>query len=1014
MRPTRPVVFGQFRFDATNECLWQGPRAITLRPKAFAVLKYLLERPGQLVTKQQLLDAVWADTYVGDAVLKDSIRQLRDALGDDAAAPQYIETAHRRGYRFIGPVSHETADRTAPSDAPAETSGPVRAELSSQTDNLSTAPGVSVLGREAELTRMRGWLQRALRWDRQVVFVTGEPGIGKTTLVNALLEQAAGVRGIWMARGQCLEQYGAGEAYLPVLDALTRLGRTPDGERLIALLRQHAPAWLLELPTLVDATEREVLHRQLVGATRERMLRQMADAIEAMTAEAPLVLVLEDLHWSDYSTVDLLGYLARRRDPARLMVIGTYRPVDVIVSDHPLKAVKRELQAHGLSHELPLEYLTEEAVGQYLAMRCPRHQLPRRLTRLIHRRTEGNPLFMVNVVQYLIDEGVIVQDQGSWRLGGGLTEAESATPENVRQLIERQIERLSPDERTVLEGASVVGMECSSVAIAAGLARPTGWVEDQCEALVRRHQFLLPARLAELPDGTITPRYKFSHVLYLDVPYNLLSAMRRSQIHLRIGDCGEVVYGTRVGEIAAELAMHFEQGRDPRRAVTYLLMAAENAIHRSAHHESAALARRGLQALEALSETPERAQQEIGLQLMLGVSLMATQGFAAAEVEEVFSRALARCAPQGASLHAFWVQWLLGLFRYFRAEMPSSLLIAEQLLELATTLRDAASIMEGHRACGVVLVELGRPGEAMRHLETLSSLYERDRHPTYISIAGLDSKVVSECYAARALWTLGYPDRALESARRGLTLAEELGHVPSLVMAAHFAAGIHQLRGETAQSLERAASGIALADEYGLELWSALGHIQHGWARVEQGQGDEGIEQLQRGLTAYGATGARLWRGYFLGLLAEALGRANRVDEGLRVAAEALALVHDTGEGYFTPELHRIQGELLMRRVASPEGGPSAPGTRPIGDVAAPQVAHQAEACFREALRIARLQRARSWELRAVTSLGRLYQRQGRRAAARRLVTETYDSFTEGRETTDVKAAEAVLNKSAR
>jgi predicted ATPase len=287
---------------------------------------------------------------------------------------------------------------------------------------------------------------------------------------------------MWMAWGQCLEHYGAGEAYLPMLEGLSRLGRTPDRERLIELLRRHAPSWLLELSSLISTTERDALRQQVVASTRERMLREMAEAIEEITAEAPLLIVLEDLHWSDYSTLDLIDFLARRRDPARLIVIGTYRPVDVILGEHPLKTVKRELQAHDLCRELPLEYLTEASVEQYLAVKLPGHRLPRWLAPLIHRRTEGNPLFMVNLVEYLLAEGVIVERKYEWRLEGAFADIESGIPENVRQLIERQIDRLSADERRVLEGASVVGMECSSVAISAGLEQPTEWVEEHCEA----------------------------------------------------------------------------------------------------------------------------------------------------------------------------------------------------------------------------------------------------------------------------------------------------------------------------------------------------------------------------------------------------------------------------------------------------------------------------------------------------------------------------------------------------
>src|ERR1043166_2505126 len=242
----------QFRLDTINECLWRGTQAISLRPKAFAVLSYLVEHRGRLVTKQQLLDAVWPSTFVTDAVLKDCVRQLRDALEDDPAAPRYIETAHRRGYRFIGEFAEDAPAESAPRSTPAD--GAAAPAL-----GAALPPAVTVLGRDAESLRLRGWLERAVSGERQIVFITGEPGIGKTTLVNAMLEQAAAFEGVRIARGQCLEQYGAGEAYLPVLDGFSRLCRGPGGARVIELLRQHAPAWLLEMPSLLSDSDREAL-----------------------------------------------------------------------------------------------------------------------------------------------------------------------------------------------------------------------------------------------------------------------------------------------------------------------------------------------------------------------------------------------------------------------------------------------------------------------------------------------------------------------------------------------------------------------------------------------------------------------------------------------------------------------------------------------------------------------------------------------------------------------------------
>jgi DNA-binding winged helix-turn-helix (wHTH) protein/predicted ATPase len=1000
MQGHKEISFGKFRLDFTNECLWRGARSISLRPKAFAVLRLLVEHPGQLVNKQQVFDAVWPGTFVGDEVLKDNIRQLREALDDDAGSPTYIETAHRRGYRFIGKIS---APQSEEAKTRIEAPFPRLAPKMAATSPWSTAS--VLLGRETESGRMRGWLDRALAGERQTIFVTGEPGIGKTSIVQAFLKQATQVPGIRVARGQCLEHYGSGEAYLPVLDAFSRLCRSPGGDEVLALLRQQAPTWLAQMPALVPQNEREGLQSQVAGATRERMLREMAEAIEVMSSEFALVLVLEDLHWSDYSTLDLVSYLARRRDPARLMVIGTYRPVDVIVGDHPLKGVKRELQAHNLCDELPLEYLAEEAVAEYLQVRFPRHQLPSRLRRTIYRRTEGNPLFMVNLVEYLIDRKIIIEDQGTWKLRDDLTELERGVPANLRQLIETQIERLSPDERTVLEGASVAGMECSSVAIAAGLDMTIEWVEKHCEELARRHQFLSPALLVELPDGTITPRHRFNHVLYCDVPYRLMPPMRRSQIHHRIAERGVVIYGDRTREIANELAMHFEQSRDWPRALEYLLLASENAAARSAHHEAIDLANRGLNALKLLPETAEEAKKEMKLRMILSASLMAVKGFASAEVEKINASGRELFWRHGPSPELFYMLWSLNMYQQFSGNMHTSLEISHQVMQLAEDLKDGALIMEAQRALGAVLVLSGRCSEALEHLEKGAALYATHRdHSNKVFTGGFDNKVMVECFAALALLPLGYPDQSAQRLATGLTLAQELDHPQTLVVAGHVAAQLHQLRGEASLAYERAKEAMELADEYGLSLWVTYGLIELGWAVAELGNPRDGIEKMQRGLAEYEATGAKLRSQYFLGMLADQLAKAGRVDEGLLAITKALDLAESTGEGYALAELHRIKGELLLKSSELIQDN------KPPKDSPRSTALSQARASFADALATAKQQGTRLWELRAALSLHRLELMLGNPNDTQ--LAEIYSSFTEGFESADLKQARALLGAS--
>ena len=337
MAPDPGWCFGPYRLAGPQGPLWQQGQVVPVQPKLLAVLWTLASQAGQVVAKDVLLEQVWPETVVSEGVLTACIRRLRRVLGEDPQQPQYIVTVHRVGYRFVAPVTRGEVPRApAPPLAPAASPPP-----------LSLSPPPLVVGRQAELAQLHSGWSRALQGVRQLLFVTGDAGIGKTTLVETFLAQLAPTLPCWIGRGQCIEHYGAGEAYLPLLDALGHLGRAPDGAPLVACLRQMAPTWLAQLPALWEPADRVALPPTLQSTTRTRMLRELVDALEQLTAVQPLVLVLEDLHWSDASTVEVLALLARRREPARLLVLGTYRPVEVIVHEHPLKAVKQELVATG-------------------------------------------------------------------------------------------------------------------------------------------------------------------------------------------------------------------------------------------------------------------------------------------------------------------------------------------------------------------------------------------------------------------------------------------------------------------------------------------------------------------------------------------------------------------------------------------------------------------------------------------------------------------------------------------
>ena len=591
----RSVFFPPFRLDLANEQLWRLAQPLPLRPKTFAVLRCFVEHPGQLLTKEALFEAIWPETVVSDVVLKVCIRELRHILGDNARKPRFIETVHGRGYRFIGSVTAAPQPATPP-DAPKRMAKLQGSEFVGIRLDAAHGP---IVGREVDIAYLHQCLDRVWSGARRVVFVTGEAGLGKTTVVEAFVTEARRRGDLWIGHGQCIEHYGAGEAYMPVLEALEQLCHTPGGQDLVAFLAHQAPTWLVQMPWLLSATALDRLQRLTLGATRERMLREMARALEVLSAERPLVLVLEDLHWSDYATLDLLAVLARRQESARLLVLGTYRPEEVLGKEHPLAMLTQELQIHGHSQELPLTLLTKAAVRAYLAVWLPGVAITDELAQCIYQRTEGNPLFMVNMVD------VVAQDVSGALVGARspqarLVEAAYGMPESLRQMLDRRFDRLRSEEQGVLEVGSVVGSEFTAAVVAAGLEADIEQIEVWCEGLARRGQWLRSYGHSVWPDGTVSARYDFIHALYQEAVYNRIPAARRLRLHGRIGERLVAGYGEQARDLAAELAVHFEQGREYRQAAHYCQQAAENALQRYAYREAITHLTRGLTLLQRL------------------------------------------------------------------------------------------------------------------------------------------------------------------------------------------------------------------------------------------------------------------------------------------------------------------------------------------------------------------------------------------------------------------------------
>jgi predicted ATPase/DNA-binding winged helix-turn-helix (wHTH) protein len=1023
-QPRRPALrFGPFRLEGPDGLLWRQDRVVPLPPKPTAVLWWLASRAGQLVTRAELLEAVWPDTAVTEAVLTGSIRALRETLGDEPTRPRYIETVHRRGYRFVVRVEADAGEQALPTAPVTAAAPPPRPPVE------TPAPGpYACVGRDAELGRLRQAFEAAGQGHRQTVFVAGEPGIGKTALIDAFVAELRRGQPVRVGRGQCVEQYGGGEPYLPLLEVLGGLGTGPGAAEVVAGLRQHAPSWLAQLPALLPWAERDTLRHHVEGLSRPRMLRELADLADALAAACPLVWVLEDLHWSDPSTVEALAILARRRGSAPLLVVGSYRPVELILRQHPLKAAKEELRSHGQCAEIVLGPLSDAAVAAYLARRAPGGSAPPDVTTFVQRRTQGHPLFMATLADYLVAEGMLAGPATAAR-GQRLATMAAEVPEEVRAFIEAQTGRLRPRERTILEAASAVGARFRADTVAAALGSEATEIESVCDALAERGQFLEDSGVAEWPDGTTSSEYQFRHALYHVALYRRLGSGRLARLHRAIGLQLERAWGDRAPETAAELAVHFEWGRDVERAVGYRRQAATNALQRWAYREALDHVARGLHLIGTDASGPDQRAQERELQILRGSVLIATQGPASPDVAQAFDRARDLCEPGEDGSQLFTVlrgQWFS---RFNRGQLQAARGLGEDLLGLAQLRNNAGLLVEAHRALSSASTFLGELQTARAHAEQGLALYQPREHRTLAWRHGQEPGVACLDYAGFVLWHLGYADQALARVRQAVALARELAQAFAEAMALYTLAVVHQLRREAATADVEAEAAVQLSTDLGFPLYKAWGREVHGWALVVQGQAEEGIRQMERGLQATETIGVELYRPYFLARLAEAHASLGQIEKGLRVLRKALEVVERNEERIWEAEIHRLQGDLGLLQAgvegplgwASPRGreapAPSrSPGTRSAsrrpggrGGSEVREADSRAEACFRRAIDVARRQEARALELRAATSLARLWHRQGRRAEARDLLEPAYAWFTEGFDTADLNEARQLV-----
>jgi predicted ATPase len=857
----------------------------------------------------------------------------------------------------------------------------------------------NTVGREREGAELRSGFASARGGRGLLVCVAGEPGIGKTTLVEDFLAKLAAEGHCAIARGKCSERLAGAEAYLPLLEALESLLRSGAFPSAARVMKQIAPTWYAQVvPGAGEDEEQAQSLNEARAVSQERMKWELGAFFQEVSRLRPLALFIDDLHWADVSTIDMLSFLAGRFDALGALIIVAYRPSDMLLAEHPFLRIKPDLQARGACRELALGFLNRAEIEQYLALEFPCHLFPPELPELIHAKTEGNPLFMVDLAHYLRDRGVIAQTGGAWTLAQKAPEIERELPESVRGMIERKVTQLSEEDRKLLAAAGVQGYEFDSATVAKALNLGDDEVEERLEKLERVYAFVKLVGEEEFPNRAATLRYRFVHALYQNALYAGLRATRRATMSAAVAQALLVFYGDQSGELAAELAALFEAARDFARAANYYLLAAQNAARIFAFSETIVLTRRGLEVLKTLPESPELIRQELNLQVTLGQSLATTQGWATPEVAQSYRRAREISKQAGESQEFFSALYGLSWYYVIRGELSNAREVSEELLRLALKEQDSDRTIAAHFTMGASLHLMGELAPAEEHHTQVMELYHPTRSlQTYTVIS--EPGVTCYCLSCRGLWLLGFPEKALDRIREADAFArlqsDPRTHGCALWHKAYLCACLNDYPG----CQEHSEAVIALAYEKGMADYIAWSTMIHGYALAMQNRLEEGIAEIREGLAVVRMAGADVGASMFRAMLLEALVRAGRIEEGLVCFDETLTIISRTGECFYEAEVYRLKGALLLQSAVSDL--PSAISEKLV----------EAEACFRKAIEVARRQQARSLELRATMSLARLWRQQGKTAEGRQALAEIYGWFTEGFDTSDLQDAEALLEE---
>ncbi len=874
---------------------------------------------------------------------------------------------------------------------------PTAAEVDDMLDNILALQTASrhitsgvvaergVVGRETELAALRDAFETARSGRAFLISASGEPGIGKTTLVETFLRTLADSSAHFVALGRCSERLAGAEAYLPLLDAIDDLLHEDGASELSALLRAHAPTWAQMLASTHAGAES--VPPDAHAQSQERLKRELAAFLTEVCIRQPLILLIEDIHWADVSTVDVLGYVLTRLRSSRLLAIATYRPAELQLSSHPFLALKLDLQTRNAAREIPLAFLTEEYIGRFIADRFPKNSFPLGFTGLVHSRTEGSPLFVEDLLRYLKGRGAIVEKDGVWSISESLPDVESEIPESMRSMVERKVGQLESDDRNLLAAASIQGHSFDSAIVARALGFNTADVEDRLEDLDRIYGFVRRAGEREFHGGEVSGRYRFVHVLYQNSLYASLSVSRRVSLSKAVGEALLDLNGGDASIAAAELGFLFETAREFERAAGYFAMATEAAIGIFAFDEASRLARRALALLRRLSPTTERLGLELGLQLMLGSAAGVAGGYAAAEAQAAMARSRAIAEEMGRAPMLSPALWGLHAYYLVSGDIRKAHEIGQQALNIATEHPSDMSLMAAHTQMGISLRFMGEYTDAVEHFAQAAAIYDPALQHQYTAVYHMDPGVFSFAETTRTLWAVGRVDDALAMNERSLALGRSSPDPRTVAFSLLMSSVLTHLMRDPAQTMKSSSEGIAICDEHQIIQERSWITTAHGWATALLGNAPDGLDEMAASLTMRRQMNAILDFPYALTQIAEGHMLMGNHKLARATLEEAIELRQRHDDAWYEAEVYRMLGDVEIAET---------------GNAAA------AEAYYRQSLGISLKQGTRSFELRTATSLARLIGTE-RSAEAIALLAPVREWFSSQGATADTAAGDEVL-----